>query len=177
MRCLQRRHAGVAAPMARIHPENGAGSWQAQSRYRRKRPTSDHRSEPAFAAALIDRSLDGRQPSTRTPRTRCTLPNNPRAFNKWPSSRRCSESAQPRGRKERLRVGDSSGGPPAARSTRDRFEPTLAPSSVALALVCDREIRFRLRLENASDASAVARFLTAKYLRDGTSRMPWLPEG
>src|SRR6516165_5953768 len=28
--------------------------------------------------------------------------------------------------KERLRVGDRSGEPPAARSTRDRFEPTLA---------------------------------------------------
>jgi hypothetical protein len=42
------------------------------SRYRRRRPTSDHRNEPAFAAALMDRSVDGRQRSTCTPRTRCT---------------------------------------------------------------------------------------------------------
>jgi hypothetical protein len=41
-------------------------------RYRRRRPTSDHRNEPAFAAALMDRSVDGRQRSTCTPRTRCT---------------------------------------------------------------------------------------------------------
>ncbi|HET6840519.1 MAG TPA: hypothetical protein VFK06_02370, partial [Candidatus Angelobacter sp.] len=33
---------------------------------------SDHRNEPAFAAALMDRSVDGRQRSTCTPRTRCT---------------------------------------------------------------------------------------------------------
>lgn len=52
----------------------------------------------------------------------------------------------------------------------------VAIGSVELAFLRDREIRFRLQCQNASDASAIARFLTARYLPNATSRMRWLPK-